>query len=285
MKNILTIIVFLFSASLLKAQDATLPKGNSTIYLHSGKTIRNITLWRIDSTKVEYVLSGNLADLTTMDVSKIETPEFLIEFDQQYQMKKKGYDIIVLLTKDTLRGFIQGIYDDVISYRPVGSDKVKRAMKYEVKSYVQWREQGSGSPTDTVAQRDVTKVLYEAPSTDESIVDNPDSIDEEAGTLQKIASEGTLKNEIRNDFDYHQSYDRGVSDAFMVYKEDNWDSPFLSVTAVNSKVKKVKIPFGMDEKSYRDGYESEIVKRKAKRASATGTLAKAILLLIIISAF
>lgn len=285
MKNILTIIVFLFSASLLKAQDATLPKGNSTIYLHSGKTIRNITLWRIDSTKVEYVLSGNLADLTTMDVSKIETPEFLIEFDQQYQMKKKGYDIIVLLTKDTLRGFIQGIYDDVISYRPVGSDKVKRAMKYEVKSYVQWREQGSGSPTDTVAQRDVTKVLYEAPSTDESIVDNPDSIDEEAGTLQKIASEGTLKNEIRNDFDYHQSYDRGVSDAFMVYKEDNWDSPFLSVTAVNSKVKKVKVPFGMDEKSYRDGYESEIVKRKAKRASATGTLAKAILLLIIISAF
>ena len=285
MKNILTIIVFLFSASLLKGQDATLPKGNSTIYLHSGKTIRNITLWRIDSTKVEYVLSGNLADLTTMDVSKIETPEFLIEFDQQYQMKKKGYDIIVLLTKDTLRGFIQGIYDDVISYRPVGSDKVKRAMKYEVKSYVQWREQGSGSPTDTVAQRDVTKVLYEAPSTDESIVDNPDSIDEEAGTLQKIASEGTLKNEIRNDFDYHQSYDRGVSDAFMVYKEDNWDSPFLSVTAVNSKVKKVKVPFGMDEKSYRDGYESEIVKRKAKRASATGTLAKAILLLIIISAF
>lgn len=283
MKTPLMIIFFLFAVLLSKAQDLTLPKGISTIFLNSGKTVMNTTLWRIDSIKVEYVIQGNLADVNTGDISKIETPEFLIEFDQWHQMKKKGYDIIVLLTKDTLRGFIQGIYDDVISYRPVGSDKVKRAMKYEVKSYVQWREQGSGSPTDTVAQRDVTKVLYEAPSTDESIVDNPDSIDEEAGTLQKIASEGTLKNEIRNYFDYHQSYDRGVSDAFMVYKEDNWDSPFLSVTAVNSKVKKVKVPFGMDEKSYRDGYESEIVKRKAKRASATGTVAKVIILIIIMA--
>lgn len=294
MKNLLTIILFLFSASLLKAQDATLPKGSSTIYLHSGKTIKNVALWRIDSTKVEYVLNGNLADLKTMDVSKIETPDFLIEFDQKYQPMKKGYDIIVLLTKDTLRGFIERIDDGVIFYRQVGSDKVKRAMKHEVESYVQWREQTELS-SDTLTYEKTTHIAYVAPAVDYSIV-KEDSIllDAEDYNMAKDTRQEGMKETGSISY-YHQSYERGVSDAVSdSRKSAGWGgggfllgmtigSPFLSLGAANSKVVLEDVPTGVNDKLYRAGFENEIVKRRAKKA-ATGAIAGKILLIIIIIA-
>ena len=126
MKTLLTLTLFLLMATISKAQDFTLPKGSSNIYLQSGKIIKDVSLWRIDSVKVEYVIKGNLADIKTSDVSKIETPDFLMEFDERNQIIKIDYDLIILFPQDTIRGFIQEIAGRTISYIPVGSNKVKR---------------------------------------------------------------------------------------------------------------------------------------------------------------
>ena len=104
MKTFSTITMLFILVSISKAQDPNLPKGKSQIYLNSGKTVKNVSLWRIDSAKVEYVVNGNLADLKTTDVSKIETTNFLIEFDDENHIVKKDYDLIILNTLDTIRG-------------------------------------------------------------------------------------------------------------------------------------------------------------------------------------
>ncbi len=296
MKTPLMIIFFLFAVLLSKAQDLTLPKGSSTIFLNSGKTVMNTTLWRIDSIKVEYVIQGNLADVNTGDISKIETPEFLIEFDQWHQMKKKGYDIIVLISKDTLRGFIQRIEDGVISYRPVGSDKVKRAMKYEVESYSQWKEQGTKSIADTIANRDVTEIIYQAPDEEDSIAKNePVSIYTNDLDAQENVGEPVVNSEKVNELYYQQSYERGVKDANADKgKSAGWagegfilgmtiGSPFLFLGAANSKVKVEKVPVGVDDKLYKVGYENEIVKKRSKRAAAGAIAGKFLILIILIA--
>ncbi len=292
MKNLLTIILFLFSASLLRAQDTTLPKGISTIYLHSGKTIKNVLLWRIDSAKVEYVLSGNLADLKTMDVSKIETPDFLIVFDQEYQPIKKGYDIIVLLTKDTLRGFIQRIDDGVISYRPIGSDKVKRAMKYEVESYVQWRD-GADAITYSDADQNTAPAFHSGSDID--TLANLVSVEDDDYVMTEDVGEEVMNKEKDNAY-YLQSYERGVMDAMDSKKSMGWGgggfllgmtvgSPFLSLGAANSKVELEHVPNGVHDKLYRAGFENEIVKKRSKRAAAGAIAGKILLLIIVIANF
>ncbi len=286
MKTLISLIPFLFWISVSTAQDFTLPKSNSTIFLHSGKAIKTVTLWRIDSVNVEYVIKGNLADVKTMDVSRIETPEFLIEFDRESHILKKEYDLIILYPEDTLRGFIQEMDGETISYLPKGKDKKERVKKDDVKRYVQHNTLGRDPLNDSgSAKKDVKRIIYQTVDSDDRAIQSQDSIladvdyDSKWGNAKKEVVKGKKMNELY----YHQSYDHGVMDAFMHYKDDNWDSPFLSVGSVNAKVKQVKVPFGMDEKSYRDGYEGEIVKRKAKRATATGTVAKVILLIIIIA--
>lgn len=274
MKTFLPLILCLLSISFLSAQDLSLPKGSSTIYLYTGKIIKSVTLWRMDSVKVEYVLKGNLADLKTLDVSKIETPDYLIEFDLEHHMTKKSYDVIILSSKDTVRGIIQRIDDGVISYRPVGSDKVKRAMKYEVESYSQWKGEGTSMP-DSLAQNELVPM-------DE----------DESGEPQNV--EDNVSNE-EKEFYYHQSYERGVKDALVDKdKSAGWagegfilgmtvGSPFLFLGAANSKVKVDKIPVGVDEKLYKAAYQNEIVKKRSKRAAAGAIAGKFLILIILIT--
>ena len=62
-------------------------------------------------------------------------------------------------------------------------------------------------------------------------------------------------------------------------------SPFLSLAAVNSQVQYDKIPTGVDEKLYRDGYENEIVKKRARKAAAGAIAGKILLLIIVVASF
>jgi|GEM_PF-3273759 len=70
-KQILIITFLLALVFFAKAQDPTLPNGESTIYLISGKTIKNVKLWKIDSLKIEFVKDGNLSEVRTAAVSII----------------------------------------------------------------------------------------------------------------------------------------------------------------------------------------------------------------------
>ncbi len=133
-KNLnLAFLLLLISLS-TKAQDTSLYQGLSDISLRSGTVLKHITLWTIDSVRVEYVENGNLSEILTVDVLKIGTLDYEITFDEQNRVVKKVYDLIILYSGDTLRGFISRIVNDrFLEYYPA-SGKYKRDAEY--KSYV-----------------------------------------------------------------------------------------------------------------------------------------------------
>ena len=142
MKNLFS-IMFTLCFGLLKAQDADMPHGKSTIFLYSGKTIKSVRLWHIDSLKVEYVLNNNLCDISVKNVSKIQTSAYLIIFDQEQKMVKKQYDLMILNSGDTLSGFIQNVDNWQIIYIPAGKEFPKSISKTSCKSYVQQQEKAA----------------------------------------------------------------------------------------------------------------------------------------------
>ena len=297
MKTLLTLTLFLLMATISKAQDFTLPKGSSNIYLQSGKTIKDVSLWRIDSVKVEYVIKGNLADIKTSDVSKIETPDFLMEFDERNQIVKIDYDLIILFPQDTIRGFIQEIDGKTISYIPAGSNKTRSVMKDDVKNYFQ--EKVTGLLADSaVNKKDLTRISYQAVGTeDDAVIKIQDSIPAETGydSVKMNADKEGLKVEMDRLY-YHQSYERGVNDAIKDFKGKGlwgvggfalgmtFGSPLLSLNALDSQVKKDKIPAGTDERLYRDGYENKVIKIRAKQVATGAAFAKVGLILILLLA-
>ena len=298
MKTLLTLTLFLLMATISKAQDFTLPKGSSNIYLQSGKTIKDVSLWRIDSVKVEYVIKGNLADIKTSDVSKIETPDFLMEFDERNQIIKIDYDLIILFPQDTIRGFIQEIDGKTISYIPAGSNKTRSVMKDDVKNYFQ--EKVTGLLADSaVNKKDLTRINYQTVDIEEVAINTKDPIltETDYDSISKNVEGEVVKNEKMEKFYYQQSYERGVNDALEDSRHNiGWGvggfvlgmtvgSPFLSLAAVNSQVQYDKIPTGVDEKLYRDGYENEIVKKRARKAAAGAIAGKILLLIIVVASF
>ena len=60
-------------------------------------------------------------------------------------------------------------------------------------------------------------------------------------------------------------------------------SPFLSLAAVNSEVQFDKVPTGVDEKLYQDGYENEIVKKRARKAAAGAIAGKVLIFILLIA--
>ena len=139
MKTIFAITLLLCTL-ISKAQDASMPHGKSTIFIYSGKTIKNVRLWSIDSVKVEYVLKGNLSDVSTKDVSKIETTEYQITFDEERKVIKKQYDLIFLKSGDTLSCFIQQVDYWQIIYLPAGKEVAKSIAKSSYINYTQFQE-------------------------------------------------------------------------------------------------------------------------------------------------
>ncbi len=294
MKTFSTITMLFILVSISKAQDPNLPKGKSQIYLNSGKTVKNVSLWRIDSAKVEYVVNGNLADLKTTDVSKIETTNFLIEFDDENHIVKKDYDLIILNTLDTIRGFIQGIGDRNISYLSIGNDKKQTVPRTEVADYWQaktinhFQNQPAAPtfPVDSVAtKKDSTQTVSIPVAKVDVTMKNDSTIvtPVQAEAVQKKSGEAY----------YHLSYDRGVNDAIMDYGGGwgsggfllgmTFGSPFLSLAAIDSKVGNLFVPVGVDRKLYQDGYKNEAIKKRAKKAAAGAAVAKVLILFIIIA--
>lgn len=137
MKTIIFILaICLLPSYILHAQDTTLPQGKSRIQLHSGKAIKQVRLWRIDTKMVEYVKEGNLADVQTSDVLKIETPEYLLTFDDDKKMQKRQYDLIIPYYADTIRCIIQNINRESITFIQAGSNSKRVIANANVVSYL-----------------------------------------------------------------------------------------------------------------------------------------------------
>ena len=58
------------------AQDTSLYKGQCDIYQWSGKVLEQITLWKIDSVRVQYINNGNLSEVLSEDIQGIATNNF-----------------------------------------------------------------------------------------------------------------------------------------------------------------------------------------------------------------
>lgn len=122
MKYLIIMVCLLMAAFASQAQDPTLPTEVSKIYLNSGKKIEKVSLWKIDSSKVEYTKGGNLADVNTMDVLRIESLNYRIEFDDHQKMILRMYDLIIVQYGDTIRGIIKKIEGNRVTYIPANKN-------------------------------------------------------------------------------------------------------------------------------------------------------------------
>ena len=132
MKYLSLAIFILWLSPVSIAQDTLLPKETSSIYLHSGKKIEKVTLWNIDSTKVEFLKNGSLSDVSPMDVLRIESLNYRIEFDEHYQKIIRQYDIIILSDNTHVLGIIKKIDENTgqISYIPAKQNNLPLSTKY-----------------------------------------------------------------------------------------------------------------------------------------------------------
>ncbi len=261
------------------AQDTTLPQGTSQIHLYSGKVIKYVKLWKIDTSKVEYVIDGNLGDLKTSDVMKIETPYYLLTFDDEHHLKKRHYDCIIPYYGDTLWGIIQNTNKETILYIPAGSTQQKTIMQSGVKSYLQW-----DAPPD-VTNKNSASVKNEK----KTITADTNKIDE------YYISKKQAEKKVADWQYFHQSYQRGVSDAAK-NSQGGWGAggfcsgaagcfPLLSLSAVNSNVNIKKIPPGVDEKLYSEGFKNQTTQKRVKAASTGAITALGIIGFIFLIAF
>lgn len=120
MKLVYIFIALLFAINDGYAQDTSLPSEKFKIILHNGKKIEHVTLWKIDSTQVEYVKNGNLGSIVSSDVYYMESLNFRIDFDSTFQGTLIHYDLIILNNGDTVRGLITHVTKNNIQYIPAG---------------------------------------------------------------------------------------------------------------------------------------------------------------------
>ena len=274
------------------AQDTTLPQGNCRIHLFSGKEIKHVRLWSIDTLKVEYVIDGNLGDVKTSDVMKIETHYYLLTFNDEHHLEKRHYDCIIPYYGDTLWGIIQKANTETILFIPAGSKEKETIMKSNVKSYLQWDYNPdflNKNSLSTETQKGIVKSI----AAEDSVMKNPNSIPAKDDYYQdKNARKEETKEEKKNEEYYLHSYVLGVRDAERNYNEGGWatggfctgmtyGSPYVIAGAANSKVDFIKCPVDVDTKLYRAGYESQTVSMRTKKAATGASVAKGIITVIV----
>lgn len=156
MKYLIILVYLLLQGTASKAQDTALPQESFKIYPLTGKNINKVNLWKIDSNTVEYVKNGNLADINTVDVQRIESLNYRIEFDEHQKMITRMYDLIILDEEDTVRGIIKKIYGNAITYIPAGKNnlplKTSSYLSYQIRNTV--KEEQTDEPADST---DLTK--------------------------------------------------------------------------------------------------------------------------------
>ncbi len=283
------------------AQDTTLPQGNSRIHLYSGKTIKHVKLWKIDTSKVEYVIDGNLGDVKTSDVMKIETHYYLLTFDDDHHLEKRHYDCIIPYYGDTLWGIIQKTNKETILFIPAGSTQQKTIMQSGVKSYLQWDDHTQAGKL--AGQKNNSDTLHSANLMGNNSNGVNDSVQKKQNVVppkddyyqDKNARKEETKTEKNNEQYYLESYQRGVKDAVKYYKDNGWSargfflgmtygSPYLIARAANSKVDFIKCPLDVDTKLYKAGYESQTIIMRTKKAAAGASVAKVIITVIVFMA-
>ena len=300
MKILFSIALLLLLINISKAQDTTLPQGNSRIHLYSGKMIKHVHLWNIDTAKVEYVLDGNLGDLKTSDVMKIETPYYLLTFDDEHHLEKRHYDCIIPYYGDTLWGIIQKINSETILFIPAGSKEQETIMQSTVKSYLQWGDHSKNNPSTGEKEKNNTDTFHPKNPVGNNSNGAKDSVQKKQNAVppkddyyqDKNIRSGETKEEKDNEEYYLHSYVLGVRDAERNYKEGGWGaggfcmgmtygSPYLISGAANSKVDFIKCPLNVDTKLYRAGYESQTVRMRTKKAATGASVAKGIITVIV----
>ena len=115
----ITIVYLVLTSSFMFAQDTEMLKPKGSIYLHTGKVIKDVRIWTIDSVKIEYVKNGNLCDVKTDEVSKILNVDGMV-----YDFNTESFQLVTE-HKDTL--IVNSIVGSII-------DKTEKE-KYHILQY------------------------------------------------------------------------------------------------------------------------------------------------------
>ena len=97
------------------AQNPNLPTERCLIIKMDKKQIKDVRLWSISSTTLEYEKEGSLHDLPTQDISLIKTDDEMISFDISGKMIIRPYDLI-FTDKDSIKCLITKISGGNIFY-------------------------------------------------------------------------------------------------------------------------------------------------------------------------
>ncbi len=135
MRTFFRFILFLFSGTLCFAQDTTLPTGNCTAYLASGKTIRDIRLWKINGKTLEYQKNESLHDIPIDEIDHIQYRKDEFVFSDSGSLNKVLYDGIITSGGDTINCFIKEIGQVYLRYTLPGQTEALFIYRSETRGY------------------------------------------------------------------------------------------------------------------------------------------------------
>jgi hypothetical protein len=134
--RIIILSLCLLACANAQAQDADLPQGKAQIILLSGKTVKDVVLWKLHATTVEYMKNDNLHDLALQEISYVHYPHADYELNDSNQFVKIEYDKLILINKDTIFCFIKEINSLNYLYTLPGKTTCQAIERYNVRKHI-----------------------------------------------------------------------------------------------------------------------------------------------------
>jgi len=257
MKTLFITTAFSLLVFFAKAQDATLPQATCSIYLHSGKTIKDAKPWRLENGTMEYLKDESLHDIPMAEINYLGCPTGDYRVNDSLQLVKTLYDVLISTEDDSTQCYIKEIGPNFIIYSLPGRTRTDLVAKSSIKKYLL---QGKEEEVIHYLPKKVTSENKKEPGT-------------LADTLQ---NEYSPREESQSAIDY---FDMGKKDANNEYRGNGavvgglfcGIIPFVGwitmpiTLAVKPGVRPVKDQLFYTNKQYARGYKLQAYKKKVAK--------------------
>lgn len=124
------------ACALAQAQDPSLPQGKAQVVLLSGKILKDVVLWKLHPTTVEYLKDENLHDLPLQNISYVHCTRADYELNDSNQFVRIEYDKLILINRDTIYCYIKEINPVTYIYTLPGQTTCHSIERYNVRKHI-----------------------------------------------------------------------------------------------------------------------------------------------------
>lgn len=258
MKTLLITSVFSILVFLAKAQDVALPQVTCRMYLHSGKTIKDVKPWRLENGNMEYLKDESLHDIPMTEINYLGCPNGDYRVNDSLQFVQTLYDVLISTDDDSTQCYIKEVGPNFIIYSLPGRTRTDLVAKSSIKKYLL---QGK--------EEEVIRYAPKKPAHD-SKKENMNAV------TDTLPYEPASQEENRANFDY---FEKGKNDAKKEYQGNGalagglfcgvipvigWITMPITL-AVKPGVRPVNHQLFYTNKQYARGYKFQAYKKKVAK--------------------